>query len=155
MQRFLFSATLHPFCLVRARGTSDNESDGPTMKYNHATYLRNIATSHFKKYISDPINVLTVRGTCGLIWLNTGNLTRPGHRKDWQIESSFVYRRFGTPTLPGEWTGEPGGALGRPTRFPRSGRSPKTILPRAKRGVRQYRCQTTIADRGLWVFCNV
>ena len=31
-----------------------------------------------------------------------------------------VYSRFGTPILPDEWTGEPKGALGRPTRFPRS-----------------------------------
>ena len=29
-------------------------------------------------------------GACGLIWLNTGKLTRSRHSEDWQIESSFL-----------------------------------------------------------------
>ena len=32
----------------------------------------------------------TRSGACGLIWLNTGKLTRSRHNEDWQIESSFL-----------------------------------------------------------------
>ena len=32
----------------------------------------------------------TRSGVCGLIWLNIGKLTRSGHSKDWQTNSSFL-----------------------------------------------------------------
>ena len=32
----------------------------------------------------------TRSGACGLIWLNTGKLTRSRHNKDWQGDSSFL-----------------------------------------------------------------
>jgi len=32
----------------------------------------------------------TRSGLCGLIWLNTGKLTRSKQEKDWQIDSSFL-----------------------------------------------------------------
>ena len=32
----------------------------------------------------------TRSGACGLIWLNTGKLTRSRHEKDWQFESTFL-----------------------------------------------------------------
>jgi len=40
--------------------------------------------------VNSPGNHRSTRsGACGLIWLNTGKLTRPGRCKDWRIESLY------------------------------------------------------------------
>ena len=67
---------------------------------------------------------------CGLIWLNTWNLTRPGHGKDWQIDSSFSFSEsivISCPANGGDLRVEPA-PKGTPQRKP-AGWSPHSHIP--------------------------